>query len=212
LKILILGAAGQVSVLLRKLVLEETNHELVLYGRRVSQRLSLVDPARETMIDGDFMDQEALKCAMKSVDMVYLNDMNDPDATKTIVEIMKQTDTSFIIGANILGIYGEVVGAFGKWNAQMVGETSTKRHLAAANVVEQSSLNYVILRLTWLYNQAGNERYELSQKGNPFIGAQVTREAVARLIMDILKNPQLFVGTNIGVSEPNTDWSKPAFY
>ena len=36
------------------------------------------------MIDGDFMDQEALKCAMKSVDMVYLNDMNDPDATKRL--------------------------------------------------------------------------------------------------------------------------------
>ncbi|NHN35235.1 saccharopine dehydrogenase [Paenibacillus agricola] len=44
------------------------------------------------------------------------------------------------------------------------------------------------------------------------LGAQVTREAVAQLIVDVIENPADYAKTSIGVSEPNTNWSKPSFY
>lgn len=94
----------------------------------------------------------------------------------------------------------------------MVGIAGIDRHKEPAEIVETSGLNYTLLRLTWLYNQEDNENYMFSQKGEPFIGAQVTREAVTRLIMHIIEDPSQFKNTSLGVSELNTDWAKPSFY
>ncbi|MBO0468313.1 NAD(P)H-binding protein [Enterococcus plantarum] len=194
-----------------ELILTETDHDLVLYGRNLSSRISVKDPTREVIIEGDFNDQDKLKRALIGVDIAYLNDMSSPAATQSIVKAMEDSGGNYLIGANVLGIYNEVAGFFGRWNANMVG-SATYNYLAAAEALEQSSLDYVILRLTWLYNQKGNEDYELTQKGEPFIGAQVTREAVARLIMTIIHEPVKYAKTSLGVSEPNTDWAKPSFY
>lgn len=46
--------------------------------------------------------------------MVYLNDMNSPATTATLVAAMKEESVSTIIGETILGIYDEVEGEFGK--------------------------------------------------------------------------------------------------
>ncbi|MNN56476.1 hypothetical protein D3C81_1714110 [compost metagenome] len=150
--------------------------------------------------------------ALEGIDAVYLNDLNSLAGVKTVVEAMENRNVNILIAASILGIYGEVPGAFGKWNERMVGTAGIKRHRQAADIVENSSLDFTILRLTWLYNQRGNEAYHLTQKGEPFVGAQVTREAVAQLIFDIIENPAGYANTSLGVSEPNTNWSKPSFY
>ena len=211
-KILILGAAGQVSKMLRQRILDETDHSLVLYARHADQRLSIQDTKRETIISGDFQEYDKLIKAMDEVDFVYLNDMNRSADTLNIVNAMKEAGVNTIVGANILGIYDEVVGEFGKWNARMVGEASTNRSRQAADVLEDSNLSYTILRLTWLYNGEDNENYQISDKGEPFIGAEVSRQAVTRLVMDIIQSPDGYANRSLGVSEPNTDWPKPSFY
>jgi hypothetical protein len=104
---------------------------------------------------------------------VYLNDMRDARATRFVVSAMEEAGGRRLIGATVLGIYNEVAGAFGQWNDEMVG-SSAPSYKAAAKIVENSNLDYTLLRLTWLYNQEDNERYTLSVKGEPFIGAQVT--------------------------------------
>lgn len=211
-KLLILGAAGQISRMLTQRLLNETTDDLVLYARQAESRIKSVDSARVTIFPGDFNDQALLEKAMTRVDVVYLNDMNSPKATETIIAAMKKQNVPWIIGATILGIYDEVAGAFGKWNARMVGEESTRRHREAAEIIENSGLNYSLLRLTWLYNEPGNLNYTLSQKGEPFIGAEVSREAVTQLIMTILNDLESYKNTSLGVSEPNTDFPKPSFY
>lgn len=97
----------------------------------------------------------------------------------------------------------------------MIGSSSRmKAQKESAQLVEKSGLDYTLLRLTWLYNQQGNEKYSLTYKGEPFVGAQVTREAVARLIADILEsNDDHYFGKSLGVSEPGTEaLSRPSFY
>ena len=211
-KILILGAAGQISRLLIEKFLRETNHSLVLFARNGSKRIKNLDTSRAQFIDGDFTDFNLVKKALEGVDAVYLNDVNSLEGVKTVVQAMEDSNVKILIAASILGIYGEVPGAFGKWNERMVGTTGIKLQRQAVDIIEESSLDYTILRLTWLYNQTGNEAYQLTQKGQPFVGAQVTREAVAQLIVDIIENPAGYTKSSIGVSEPNTDWSKPSFY
>ena len=211
-KILILGAAGQISKMLTNRLLQETDAELVLYARNANRRIANSDPSRITIVDGDFNDSAKLLEAMEGVAIVYLHDMNSPEATQTIVDAAKKSGVAKIIGATILGIYDEVIGEFGKWNARMVGRTGTNRHKESAKIIEDSGIDFTLLRLTWLYNQEDNERYMVSQKGEPFIGAQVARQAVARLIMDIIENPAIYSNKSLGVSEPNTDFPKPSFY
>lgn len=213
-KVLILGAAGQIAGILRDNLLNETNYLLVLYARNGHRRLKIKDNARERIVEGDFLDEEILKEAMSGVEAIYVNDMGNIKAVQTIIRAMKACQVKRFIGASILGIYDEVGGSFGKWNHSMIGRNprmQAQKESAAA--VEKSGLDYTLLRISWLYDEEGNEKYILSQKGEEFIGVQVTRQAVARLIVDILaNNGETFIGKSMGVSEPGTNWAKPSFY
>ena len=146
--------------------MQETDAELVLYARNANRRIANSEPSRITIIDGDFNDSAKLLEAMEGVAIVYLNDMNSPEATQTIVDAAKKSGVAKIIGATILGIYDEVIGEFGKWNASMVGRTGTNRHKDSAKIIEDSGIDYTLLRLTWLYNQEGNENIWSAKKAN----------------------------------------------
>jgi nucleoside-diphosphate-sugar epimerase len=212
-KILILGAAGQIARLLTKDLLEQTDYELVLYARNASRRLKNAESNRVSIMDGDFTNYDALTKAMKGIDAIYLNDMNSNEGIQTIVKAMKDTGNKRIIVASILGIYDEVPGAFGKWNLRMVGSHGIQHHKETASLVEVPDLDYTILRLTWLYDQEGNRDYHITFKGEPFEGAQVTRQAVSQLIVDIFRDGSgKYLKTSLGVGEPNTNWDKPSFY
>lgn len=211
--ILILGAAGQVARLLEAKLLRQTGAYLVLYARNAHRRLKVLAPAREKLVDSDFHDTEALIKAMQGVDLVYINDMGDKTATSAIASAMERSGVKRVIAASILGIHDEVPGAFGQWNEKMVGKRGIQKQKESAAILEQSSLTYTLLRLTWLYNQNDNDRYMLTFKGEPFVGAQVTRQAVAQLVVDIIQDDSdRFIRASVGVSEPDTDWDKPSFY
>jgi len=216
--ILILGAAGQIGHMLRSQLLHRTNHQLVLYARGGHKRLNTIDDRREVVYDGDFKDRNRLIEAMKNIDLVYINDMGDEKSTETIIDAMKVAGATRVIAASVLGIYGEVPGAFGVWNNQMIGVNSSvgsrmKSQIESARLIENSNLDYTLLRITWLYNQEGNTRYMITQKGEPFKGTQVTRQAVVQLLQDIIDaQSEQYLKASIGVSEPDTDWEKPSFY
>lgn len=55
--VLILGAAGQISQMLITNLLNDTDFNLKLYSRNLSNRISVKDVSRETVIDGDFSDK-----------------------------------------------------------------------------------------------------------------------------------------------------------
>jgi uncharacterized protein YbjT (DUF2867 family) len=212
-KILILGAAGQIGRMLTEDLLRQTEHTVVLYAREANRRLQSIDSQRITIQDGDFKDNESLAAAMEGVDLIYLNAMDDRIGILNILATMQEKSVKRIVVSSILGIYDEVPGAFGKWNKQMVGEDRIQKHASNASLIEVDQLDYTILRLTWLYNKKDNRKYLLTQKGEPFQGAQVTRQAVSQLIVDIINEPtSKFLKTSLGVSEPNTNWNKPSFY
>lgn len=82
----------------------------------------------------------------------------------------------------------------------------------SAQLVASSGIPYILLRLTWLFDDAHNTQYEHVSSGEPFQDAQVSREAVVQAILDILGNPDLQWNTSYGVGQPNTHYNKPTFY
>ncbi|MFD1899398.1 NAD(P)H-binding protein [Enterococcus termitis] len=77
-KILILGAAGQISKMIERNQILETENELVLYARNAAKRITPLDSEREQTVDGDFSNRSSLTKAMQGVEAVYLNDMGIP--------------------------------------------------------------------------------------------------------------------------------------
>lgn len=96
-RLAILGAAGTIGQRSRQILLERTNRPLVLYARRATERLHEIDAARETIIDGDFLDLGRLVWALQGCQSVFLTDIHDPRATLRVIEAMKLAEVNQLI-------------------------------------------------------------------------------------------------------------------
>lgn len=96
-RLAILGAAGTIGQLSRQKLLERTNRPLVLYDRRATECLHEIDAARETIIDGDFLDLGRLVRALQGCQSVFLTDIHDPRATLRVIEAMKLAEVNQLI-------------------------------------------------------------------------------------------------------------------
>ena len=211
-KIMILGAAGQIGQIVTNKILKQTNFDLVLYGRNVTQRLADKRSERVILIDGTFEDTNKIAENLVGVDVVYINFVAKDDLIKPIVNILEAANIKRFIMASIPDVYEEVTGKFQKWYRENTGIIWTSPYRTAVDIVEASSLDYVILRITWLYDDENNERLHITEKGEPFVDAQVTRQAVAQFVTDILSGMADFHRASLGLGEPNTAWEKPSFY
>ena len=210
-KVILLGATSNISAFLIPRLLEQSNVELTLFARHACRRLpQYANNDRVTLIDGNWNDLSDLVNAISGQDIVYLATGHFATANQNVVSAMKTDGVDRLIVAGGLGIYDEVAGKFGSWNARMMGDyTEIKR---AAKVIDDSGLNYTFLRMAWLYDNDQHLDYKVIPQGSPFKDTQVSRQAVAELVTDIVKNPVIYQRTSIGVAEPNTAWDKPSFY
>ncbi|MFD1433071.1 NAD(P)H-binding protein [Lacticaseibacillus yichunensis] len=210
--VLILGAHGQIARLARKQLINETNASLTLFLRDAS-RIKNVDATRETVIDGDATDIAGLTAAMAGIDIVYANLGNRgiEAQAKAVVAAMDAAGVKRLIWISTLGIYDEVPGAFGKWNHDQLDGGYLEPYTAAAAVIEAADLAYTIIRPAWLSNKSVVD-YELTEKGEPFKGTEVSRQSVADLVVKLIEDPTAHVRGSLGVDQPNTDGPKPSFY
>jgi hypothetical protein len=145
-------------------------------------------------MEGDVLDIEKLKEAMFGQDVVYANlDGQLERMAKTVVEAMDATSVKRLIWISSMGIYDEVPGQ--KYN------TILDPYRKSAEIVEASDLDYTILRPGWFTNKDEID-YEITQKGEPFKGHDVSRKSLADLIVKLAITPGLEVRRSPGVSKP----------
>jgi len=211
-KILNLGAAGQISRILTAKLLEQTNHDILLFGRNISNRLTeYKDNPRVEMKDGDFREYNKLIEAMKDIDVVYLNDMSSKESVTNIVNAMEEQSVKRIIAATVLNIYGEIKGEFRKYTDEMVGPFILP-FTETAKIVENSTRNYTLMRLPWLYNGPSKKDVHLTVKGEAYEGTQISRHAVAQFVIEqIEQDRSIHYSQSYGVTEPGTNWKRPSF-
>ncbi|GAK40858.1 SDR family oxidoreductase [Paenibacillus urinalis] len=210
-KILILGANGQVARQAIDLFLTETDAQLTLYLRN-SSRLQISDANRQRVIEGDVNDMSRLKEAMAEQDVVFAN-LGDPgivQMTRNMIKAMNEMQVKRGIFINILGIYDEVPGKFGEWNKRMVG-SGIHAWREAASLIEESDLDYTILRCTWFTNKDEVD-YELTEKGEPLTGTEISRKSIASVVVRLAETENWGVRQSLGISKPNSAGDKPAFY
>ncbi|MGZ9818191.1 NAD(P)H-binding protein [Peribacillus simplex] len=211
-KVMILGAAGQIGRMVIDDLLTQTDFDLVLYGRNVSSRLSDKVSERVSLVDGEFEEFDKITEHLVDVDAVYLSFVAKDDLIKPLVKILEENGVKRFIAASVPDLYQEITGKFQEWYRANTGIMWTSPYRKAADIIEASNLDYVILRITWLYNEDGNTRVHITQKGEPFVEAQITRQAVSQFITDLLTNHADYYRTSLGLGEPGTEYTKPSFY
>lgn len=208
-KVTILGANGQIARIVEKFALADTDMDVTMFLRN-SKRLA--DLANQAVIeDGDAADSAQVEKAAKGADVVYANLSGDNIKlqAQAITEALHNDRVKRLIWVSSLGIYDEVPGKFGAWNKAQLQDYLTN-YAAAAKVIEDSDLDYTIIRPAWLTDKDEVD-YEKTKKGEDFKGTEVSRKSVAAYIYHLLKNPQEDVRESIGLDKPGTDGDKPSW-
>jgi uncharacterized protein YbjT (DUF2867 family) len=189
--VLILGANGQVARDAIDLFLKETDAQLTLYLRN-ARRLKNPDATRARVVEGDVLDAGTLRQAMAGQDVVYANLSGDLERqARSVVQAMNDTGVRRLIFISSMGIYDEVPG-------ERYGSILDP-YRRAAQVIEDSPLDYTILRPAW-FTDGDEIDYQTTQKGEPFKGSTVSRRSVAALVVKLAQSPQLEVRASLGVA------------
>ena len=190
-KVLVLGANGGLARNTTRLLLEREDIALTLYLRR-SGRIGNPDPARVTVVDGDVLDAQTLRAAMKEQDVVYANLAGDiVRQAKAIIAAMHDTNVKRLIFVSSMGIYGEVPGESYR--------SILDPYRDSAATIEQSDLDYTVLRPGWFVKSKSREAH-LTHKGEPFKGHDVSLDALSALIVRLATTPGLHSRSSLGVS------------
>jgi uncharacterized protein YbjT (DUF2867 family) len=196
--VLIIGAAGTLGSAVRKTLLAETDDQLTLFSRSAG-KLS-VDSSREKAISGSVTNPADLDQALQGQDAVFAALSGDLDEfARQIVAAMDRNGVKKLIFISSMGIYNEIpasVGASGNLKFNPVLRT----YREAADVVEASDLNYTVIRPGWF--TGGPVDYEVTHKGEPFGGHDVSVASIADLVKKLIADPTLDAKDSVGINTP----------
>ncbi|CAD7734944.1 hypothetical protein LMG31886_21690 [Xanthomonas hydrangeae] len=192
-KVLILGANGQIARVTTTLLLQNPDVRLTLYLRRADRLRSFPQERLISIVEADVLDEAALTAAMIGQDVVYANLAGAlKQQAETIVRAMHAAGVARLIFVTSMGIYNEVPG-------DRYGSVLDPYRDAAA-VIEASGLDYTLLRPAWL-NDKNEVAYATTRKGEPFeaANATVSRRSVADLVVRLATTPELELRQSLGV-------------
>ena len=189
--LLVLGANGQLARNTVPFLLREPSVALTLYLRRAA-RLRNPDATRVRIVEGDVLDAAALHAAMRGANVVYANLAGDmARQAGAIVDAMHAERVTRLIFISSMGIYGEVPGE--RYSSVL------DPYRDSAALIERSDLDYTILRPGW-FNRDEAISYQITQRGEPFRGHDVSLNSLSDLITRLVTTPGLHRRCSLGVS------------
>lgn len=197
-KVLVIGATGTIGNAVRQTLLNETDAELTLFSHS-ADRLK-IDANRETAISGDAGKLADVEAAVKNQDFVFAAlSGNLPKFAQTIVKAMDNQNVKRLAFISSMGIYGEVPPALG--GKLGVVSPVLRPYRAAADVIEQSDLDYTVIRPGWF--TGGPVDYQVTHKGENFAGHDVSVSSIADCVKQMVENPTLYDHESIGLNTPS---------
>ncbi|MCR1863703.1 NAD(P)H-binding protein [Limosilactobacillus reuteri] len=198
-KVLIIGASGSIGRVVTAELLAKTNVDLVLASRHPNS-IEITDAAREQAISLDVTNDQELATALDGVDFVFAS-LSGRMATyaKHLVKVMDEVGPKRLAFITTMGIYQEIPSWLGE-SPNPYHNMILRTYRKAADVIEASDLDYTIIRPGWLDN--GPVNYELTKKGEPFGGHDVSRYAIADLVIKLVEDPTFGKRESFGINRP----------
>lgn len=183
--ILIIGANGSLARAVIAAAERHPDFNLTLFARRAPRHTG-----KHRVIIGDALNPADLQNAMQGQDIVYVNLAGDLAAMgANIVAAMQAAGVRRVIAVSSIGIY----------------ETPLREVLrpyrALTDVIEQSGLDYTILRPDW-FTDADEVDYQITPKGQPEMGSAVSRKSIADFVCTLFAEPARHIGDNLNISKP----------
>lgn len=189
--LLIIGASGNIAKHVIDILVKKDDINLTLFLRNKS-RLRNKDVSKACIIEGDVMRYNQLKEAITGQDIVYANLAGDLETmAKNIVSAMEETGVKKLIFISSIGIYDVPL------------KPVLKPYRKAADVIEASDLEYIILRPTWFTN-ADEVDYEITKKGEPEKGSVISQKSLGTFITTIIEDPEKYKGESLGINKPHS--------
>ncbi|HMG88410.1 MAG TPA: NAD(P)H-binding protein [Chryseolinea sp.] len=190
-KVVILGASGNIARHVTDILLKDNDVMLTLFVRSASN-LNNRDTIKPHIIEGNVLNNNQLREAIKGHDIVYMNLAGDLEAmAKNVINAMKETGVKRVILISSIGIYDKPL------------KSVLLPYRKSADVIETSGLEYTILRPTW-FTTIDEVDYETTKKGEPEKGSVISMKSLATLISKIIESPEQYVGENLGVNKPKS--------
>ncbi|CAM3157041.1 NAD(P)H-binding [Lactobacillus bombicola] len=206
-KFLILAANGQIAQIVEQRILNQPDFNNI----KLTLGLRHADSAR--VLEVDLLKQDEVDRAINGQDLVLVavvDHSQNNTITKNVITAMKNHHVSRVLFTNILGIYNEVSGEFGRWNHEY-----TLSGLATAinsdRLLADSGLQYTTLRLPWL-NDRNEIKYTITTRHQPYVGVSGSRQSIADAILKIVLKPELYVNDSIGIADPATQGQEQPVY
>ncbi|HBI1662555.1 TPA: NAD(P)H-binding protein [Enterococcus faecalis] len=206
--VLILGANGQIARIVEERILTESAFEDVLLtlGLRNPSRLqNLAGNSRIILSEVDLNRRDQVEAVMEGQDLVFVaavdhDNQNRP--TKNVIAAMETNGVKRVLYTNILGLYNEVPGEFGRWNLAQV-RSGLNAAITSDHLLADSGMDYTTLRLPWLNNR-DEIKYEVTHKDETYVGVSGSRKSIADLILQIISDPTLYSKDSIGIADAAT--------
>lgn len=204
--VLILGAYGQIARLVEeRLIKEVPDFNLTLFLRKSWRLEDLGNLPQVTLVEGDLENYVDVTEAIKNQDLVFVAAVDhSPNniVTKNVIEAMQANGVRRVIFTNILGIYDEVLGEFGRWNYKMVS-SGIKEAINSDKLLTESGLDYTTLRLPWLNNR-DEIKYSLTHRNEKYLGVSGSRKSIADVVVRIIKEPKFLLKDSVGIADADT--------
>ena len=187
--VIILGASGNIASHVMDILVKKDDIKLTLFLRNRS-RLRNSDISKCRIIEGNVLDMNQLKEAITGQDMVYANLAGDLGAmAENIVKAMDDKGVKKLIFISSIGIY------------DLPMKPVLKPYRKAADVIEASDLEYIIIRPTW-YTNSDEVDYEITEKDEPEKGSEISEKSLAAFIVKIIESPDKYNRKNLGINKP----------
>lgn len=189
--ILIIGATGSLGETLRRKLANQDQYQLTLFSR--GSNLLRLNENEQAMAASVFED-EKLNQAMQKQDIVFVAlSGNLPEMIKPILKVMYDNKVKRIVFVSSIGIYNEIRGSGNISNNPIL-----QPYRQTADIVEESGLDYTILRPGW-FDNGSDTTCQISLKGETVTGHDVSRKAIIELVSTIIDQPERYLNQNIAL-------------
>lgn len=189
--VLVLGASGNIARQVIDILAKDDSLQLTLF-LRTTRRLRNANATNARVVEGDVLNYDQLKAVVAGQDIVYVNLAGDLERmAQHIVRAMHEAGVKRVIFISSIGIYDTPL------------KPVLQPYRKAADVFENSDLDYTVLRPTW-FTTANEVDYEITHKGEPERGSVISQKSLATFIAQLIESPEKYVRESLGINKPRS--------